>query len=76
MDDVLGNTVDALHSYLHLSIDECDSLSKHVEASEQKHNVIKEAGESFANYKMRDVHVEELVSQNQEQISIRLKLKT
>ena len=38
--------------------------------------MIKEARTSFANDKMRDGRVAKLVSRNQQQISIHLKLKT
>ena len=47
-----------------------------METSEQKCGVTKEAGVSFVNDKMRYGHVAELVSQNQQQSSICLKLKT
>ena len=63
--DVLGNVIEALRSHLHLRFDEHDSLSKHMEASEQRCNVMKEDRTSFANDKMRDGRVAELVSRNQ-----------
>ena len=76
VDDMLDNAVEALCSYLHLRGDEYYSFSKYIESSEQSHNLIKEAGASFVNDKIRDRHIIELVSWNQQQSSIRLKLKT
>ena len=76
MDDVLGNAVEVLHSYMYLRGDKCDSLSKHMEVLEQRWNVMKEAGASFANDKIWDACVAELVSRNQQRRNIFLKWNT
>ena len=66
---------DALCSCLFLRGDEYDSLSKHTEASEQRRNVMQEAGASFANDKMLVGYVAELVIRDQQQSSILPEIK-
>ena len=75
VDDALGNAAEALCSYSHLRGDDYANLSKHMEASEQRFNVMKEVGVSFVNVKMRDGHVEELVRRCQQHSGMCLKLK-
>ena len=62
VDYALGNTVEASCSYLGFRDDEYYSLSNHMETSEQRYGVMKEAGASFVNDKMRYGHMAELVS--------------
>ena len=75
-EDVIGNLVESLHNYALVRGDDYESLSKHVEVSEQRYEMAKSSGLELANSKVRDRYLEELLSRNQSHSTLCTKLKS
>ena len=62
IEDVIGTIMESMHSMMMIMGDECDSLPKYLEATENRYQVAKESQFDLANEYLRDACMTELES--------------
>ena len=66
VDDVLGNMLEAMCNYMHIRGDDFPILSKYLESTKQRIEVLKESGFDIASAGIRDLCMKELESREQD----------
>ena len=60
VEDIVGNMMEAMHRMLFVKGDDCACLPKHLEASDQKYEMLECVCFGIANRRFRDAHMSEL----------------
>ena len=74
-DNVIGTMLESMYSMMMIRGDECDTLPKYLEATENRCQVAKESNLDMANERLRDEYMAELENRDQNGSTTHIKWK-